>query len=53
MLENNYFNEDCMMIMKNPNLYVELTASEQNGYLLQEDGRLILLESGLDNGLLT
>lgn len=36
------------IIMKNPNLYVELAESEQNGYLLQEDGRLLLLENALE-----
>lgn len=34
--------------MDNPNLYVTLTASEQNGYLLQEDGRLILTELNIE-----
>jgi hypothetical protein len=33
------------MIMKNPNLYIELEESEQNGYLLQEDGRLLLTQN--------
>lgn len=44
--EYDYFDDECI-VMKNPNLYVELPRSEQGGYLLQEDGRLILLE---DNG---
>lgn len=39
--------------MKNPNLYIELEPSGQGGYLLQEDNRLVLLESGGDNQLLT
>jgi hypothetical protein len=34
------------IVMKNPNLYVELSPSGENGYLLQEDSRLILLEDG-------
>lgn len=47
----NYFDEDTFY-MKNPNLYLTFSESEHNGYLLQENSQLILLESGLDNGLL-
>jgi len=32
-------------VMKNPNLYIELAESGQNGYLLREDGGLILQEN--------
>ena len=44
--------DDCF-IMKNPNLYITLTESDHNGYLLQEDGRLILLETIIESILLT
>lgn len=44
MLNQRYMNCD-EFVMKNPNLYIELAESEQNGYLLREDGGLILQEN--------
>lgn len=36
----------CEEVMPNPNLYVTLLASGENGYILREDGGLIFFENG-------
>ena len=36
------------MPMVNPNLYVTLTESVANGYIMGEDGTIIFSENGLD-----
>lgn len=41
-----WYDEQCDEVMKNPNLYVELATSGQGGYLLAEDGSLLLTEAG-------
>lgn len=43
--QSNYFDEDTF-IMSNPNLYITFAESEHNGYLLTENGNLVLLENG-------
>lgn len=40
--------EDEDRVMKNPNLYVTLTASIESGYILAESGALILSESAVN-----
>lgn len=52
MQDCNYFDEDTFT-MKNPNLYITFPSSDYSAYLLLESGGIILLESGLENFLLT
>lgn len=40
--------ENDEFVMKNPNLYIELAPDNEQGYLLLEDGTILLIENGVE-----